>query len=274
MKGLDRKVAVVTGGASGIGKAVAARLVAEGARVVITDIDEAAGQAVAADLGCDFAAHDVTSEEEWTRVVREAARRHGGVHVLVNNAGILGPRDAVTPEDTRLTDWRRLFSVNVEGVFLGCRAVIPAMRQSGTGSIVNISSVAGLMATPYATSYGAGKAAVTQLTRSVAQHCAEAGLNIRCNSVHPGDVFTPLWERQAAESAAVRGVSVDELIAQGAATSPLGGFTGADDVAAAVAFLASDEARRITGSMLIVDGGTVGCDTYKKSPAPITESGG
>jgi NAD(P)-dependent dehydrogenase (short-subunit alcohol dehydrogenase family) len=141
------------------------------------------------------------------------------------------------------------------------------MRRAGGGSIVNISSVAGLLATPYATAYGASKATVRQLTKSVAQYCAQQKLNIRCNSVHPGDVITPLWERQAEEAARIRGVPVEEVYAEARRSKPMGEFTRPEDVAAAVAFLASDDARNITGIKLIVDGGTVNCDTFRPSGA-------
>ncbi len=267
---LDGQLAIVTGGASGIGKAVAERLVADGANVVITDNQITVGEHTAAEIGCDFLPHDVTDEGQWDRVIHDVEQRYGELHVLVNNAGILGPMDATDPENTRLSDWQRIFSVNVDGVFLGCRAAIPAMRRSGKGSIINISSVAGVLATPYATAYGASKAAVCQLTRSVAQHCAEQKLDVRCNSVHPGNVLTPLWERQARESAAAQGVPVEEIIAEGAAAAPMDGFTQVEDVAAAVAFLVSDDARRITGTMLMVDGGTTGCDTYRDSAGPAS----
>jgi 3(or 17)beta-hydroxysteroid dehydrogenase len=264
---LTTKVALVTGGASGLGKAIAQRLAADGARVVITDLEKDLGKAAAAEGGFTFLEQNVCDETRWTEVVAAAEQLGGGLHVLVNNAGIVGPMGATSPENTPLAVWKKLFATNVEGVFLGCRAVIPAMRKSGSGSIINISSVAGLLATPYNTAYGASKAAVRQLTKSVAQYCAEQKLNIRCNSVHPGDVHTPLWDKIAAETAKERGLLVEDVIAEMEARSPSGGFTLAEDVAAAVSFLASEEARRITGTKLIVDGGLVECDTYHLSRA-------
>lgn len=206
-------------------------------------------------------------------MVGEVERRFGHLNILVNNAGILGPMNAVSPADTPLDHWRRIFAVNVEGVFLGCRAAIAAMRRAGGGSIINISSIAGLRATPYATAYGASKAAVRQFTKSVAQHCAEQKLNIRCNSVHPGDVRTPLWDRQAAELARLRQVPIEEIIEDNRMDSPMGEFTLPEDIAAAVAFLASDEARHITGTKLIVDGGIVNCESYRKPVRTSAESG-
>lgn len=259
---LAGKVSLVTGGASGLGKAIAQRLALEGADVVITDIQVSLGEATADELGCTFLTQDVADEVQWERVVHEVQERHGGLNIMVNNAGVLGPMETVTPENTQLAEWRRIFSVNVEGVFLGCRAAIPAINASGGGSIINISSVAGLLATPYATAYGASKAAVRQLTKSVAQHCMEKKLRVRCNSVHPGTVRTPLWDKQAAETARRRNVSFETIVSEIQSAIPMGDFTQAMDVAAAVAFLASDDSRHITGAKLVVDGGIVHCDTY------------
>jgi len=264
MQRLAEKVALVTGGASGLGKAIAERLAAEGARVVISDMDRIAGAETAAGGSLIFLPHDVCDENQWVQVVSEIRQRLGRLDVLVNNAGILGPMNAISPVDTPLEVWRRIFAVNVEGVFLGCRTAIPAISASGGGSIVNIASIAGLRATPYATAYGASKAAVRQLTKSVAQHCAEKKLNVRCNSVHPGDVRTPLWDKAAHEIARVRQVPVEEVIEEGRTDSPMGEFTLPEDIAAVVAFLASDEARHITGTKLIVDGGTTNCESYRK----------
>ena len=259
---LANRNALVTGGAVGLGKAIAKRLKAEGARVVITDVDCEVGEVTAAEFGFTFLEQDVRNEARWSEVVGDV-ETYGGLHILVNNAGILGPMDATNPEDTRLSDWSEIFAVNVGGVFLGCRAAIPAMRRAGVGSIVNLSSVAGLQATPSATAYGASKAAVRQLTKSVAQHCAEQKINVRCNSILPGNILTPMWKQFAAGTAARRGVPEEEILAEGRSEAPLGDFTLPDDVAAAVAFLASDESRRITGAALPVDGGILDCDTYK-----------
>lgn len=270
MRRLDRKTALVTGGASGLGKAIAIRLAEEGANVVITDIQAELGTETANEHQLEFLEQDVTDEESWAQVVQDFETLHGGLDILVNSAGILGPMEQVSPVDTTLADWKRIFSVNVEGVFLGCRAAIPLMTRSGGGTIINISSIAGLRATPYATAYGASKAAVRQFTRSVAQHCAQNGLNIRCNSVHPGDVRTPMWDRGAEETAGSRGVPVDEIVAEHRAMVPLGDFTRPEDIAAAVAFLASDDSRVVTGAKLVVDGGRTYCDSYQ----PIATTAG
>jgi len=261
---LKDKIALVTGGAAGLGKAIVKRLSLDGATVVITDIQTSLGETVASELDCEFLSHDVTDEAQWTQVMRQVQQRHGGLHILVNNAGISGAADAVNPETTRLEDWRRVFAANVESVFLGCRAAIPVIDASGGGSIVNVASIAGLLATPYATAYGASKAAVRQLTKTVAQHCMEHRLNVRCNSVHPGPMRTPLWESQAAEAARKRGVSIETIVDEIEALIPMGDFTQLQDVAAAVAFLASAESRHMTGAKLVVDGGMVHCDTYRK----------
>jgi 3(or 17)beta-hydroxysteroid dehydrogenase len=263
MPKLDSKVALITGGASGLGKAMAQRLAADGARVVISDMQRDLGHVTASEGGFTFLEQDVCDEAQWTRVVGDIEARFGHMDILVNNAGILGPMDAINPETTRLADWRRIFAINVDGVFLGCRTAIPAMRRAGAGSIINISSIAGLRATPYATAYGASKAAVRQLTKSVAQYCAEQRLTIRCNSVHPGDVRTPMWDTQAAEVARLRGIPIEELIQTEMADCPMGDFTLPEDIAAAVSYLASDEARHVTGTKLIVDGGTVNCESYR-----------
>jgi len=259
---LVSRSALVTGGASGLGAAIAHRLATEGAHVFITDVDVDSGGALAEARGYTFILHDVTDEGGWNQIVAEVETTAGRFDVLVNNAGILGSRNSPDPEHAQLTDWRHVFAVNVEGVFLGCRAAIPAMRRAGGGSIINISSIAGLLAAPHAPAYGASKAAVHHLTTSVAQYCAKQGLNIRCNSVHPGNVRTPAWEEQARSAAAERGVSFKAVLAEAEACVPLGGFTDAADVAAAVAFLASEDARHITGTKLVVDGGVVGCSTF------------
>jgi 3(or 17)beta-hydroxysteroid dehydrogenase len=267
MKRFAQKVALVTGGASELGKAIAQRLAADGARVVISDLQCELGTAAAKEGGFTFVEQDVCDEAQWTLIVGDIEKRFGCLDILINNAGILGPIEAASPESTSLANWKRIFAVNVEGVFLGCRSAIPALRRAGSGSIVNVASMADRMATPHATAYGASKAAVRQLTRSVAQHCAQQRLNVRCNSVHPGMIRTPLLDQSIGEVAQRRGVSFDQVAAEFKASVPLGNFTLAEDVAAAVAFLASEDARHVTGSSLIVDGGIVHCNTYRAGDA-------
>jgi 3(or 17)beta-hydroxysteroid dehydrogenase len=260
---LTGKVALVTGGASGIGRAIAERLASDGAQVLISDVQTALGQSVAAAQHFEFFSHDVVNENQWFELIHRIRDSYGGLHILVNNAGILSPpSELANPETSTLSDWRRIFAVNVEGVFLGCKTAIPAMNASGGGSIINMSSVAALLATPFATAYGASKASVRQLTKSVAQHCAQRRLNIRCNSVHPGIVRTAALDNAFAEAASQRGVAFEVILKERQAAVPAGEFAQLQEIAAAAAFLASDESRHMTGAQVIIDGGLVACDTY------------
>jgi NAD(P)-dependent dehydrogenase (short-subunit alcohol dehydrogenase family) len=260
---LTGKVALVTGGASGIGRAIAERLASDGAQVLISDVQTALGQSVAAERHFEFFSHDVVNENQWLELMRRIVTSYGGLHILVNNAGILSPpSELANPETSALSDWRRIFAVNVEGVFLGCKTAIPAMHATGGGSIINMSSVAALLATPFATAYGASKASVRQLTKSVAQYCAERRLNIRCNSVHPGIVRTAALDKAFGEAAAQRGVGFEVILTERQSAVPVGEFAQLQEIAAAVAFLASDESRHMTGAELVIDGGLVACDTY------------
>jgi NAD(P)-dependent dehydrogenase (short-subunit alcohol dehydrogenase family) len=256
MRGLKDKVALVTGGASGLGKAIAIRLAAEGAKVFITDVQVELGRQAASEEGLDFLEQDVGDEKQWAEIVQTVGQRAARLDILVNNAGIVGPSDA-DPEHTQFSDWRKVLSVNLDGVFLGCRAAIPAMRKAGGGAIVNISSITSEMPTSNIAAYGASKAAVRQLTKSVADYCARQKLNVRCNSVHPGFVQTPAMDASYAEMAEKSGLSVDQIVEAGRARIPLGDYTLAEDIAAAVAFLASDDARHVTGAKLLVDGGII-----------------
>lgn len=256
MRGLSGKVALVTGGASGLGKAIATRLAAVGAKVFISDTQAELGRSVASEGGFSFLEQDVSDEKLWPEVVRNVEQSGGQLNILVNNAGILLSTDS-NPENTQLADWRRIFAVNLEGVFLGCRAAIPAMRKAGGGAIVNIASITAQMPTPDILAYGASKAAVRQLTKSVADYCARQKLNIRCNSVHPGFVRTPTLDRGYAQIAKMRGLAFDDVVAAAKARIPLGDYTRAEDIAAAVAYLASEDARHMTGAKLIVDGGII-----------------
>lgn len=247
------KVAVVTGAASGIGRATARRLAGEGATLVLTDIKAEAGEGVAREIGAQasFQAQDVAQESEWQALIAATLRRHGRLDILANVAGVPGSGERQDPERCTLEEWRRINSVNLEGVFLGCKHAIPAMRQSGGGSIVNISSLAAMIATPPMTAYGAGKAGVRQLTKSVALHCARRGYRVRCNSIHPGIIDTPMG--QTAMSWA--GADLDEGRERYRKMVPLGVLGEPDDIAWTVVFLASDEAKFITGAEFVVDGG-------------------
>ena len=259
MNKLTDKVALVTGGASGLGKAIAERLVSEGAKVVITDVQTELGQRTAKALDCIFMQQDVTDEGQWRDIVTLVEEKHGALHILVNNAGIVGPQDATNPENTRFEDWKKIQAINVDGVFLGCRAAIPAIRKSGGGSIINISSVAALTAMSEAVAYGMSTAAVRHLTRSVAQHCAVTNANIRCNSIHPGEIPTPMMEKVYEERAELHDVSKEEVVRYAESLCPLGEYVRAEDIANAVLYLVSEEGRNINGTKLVVDGGYKGC---------------
>jgi NAD(P)-dependent dehydrogenase (short-subunit alcohol dehydrogenase family) len=249
------KTAIVTGGASGLGKAIAHLLAAEGARVLVTDVQEALGQTVASEIGGVFLLQDVSEEKRWNEVVAEAERRFGALNILVNNAGVGDGLEAASPEDTPLEAWRRINRINGEGVFLGCKAAIPAMRRAGGGSIVNMSSIAALVGTPFLTAYGASKAAVRQLTMSVALHCAQDGSRIRCNSVHPGQIRTPMLEHLFKAAARQSNASQQDVEALFRSRIPMGEFGAPEDIAYGVLYLASDESRYVTGAQLMIDGG-------------------
>ncbi len=249
MTRLAGKVAFITGAASGIGQAIARRFVAEGARVALADIDEAGSAALAGELGAAalYLRHDVTEEADWIANLARAVAAFGRLDILVNNAGI-GP--AGTIEKTSLEEWRRVHAVNLDGVFLGCKHGIAPLREAGGGSIVNLSSVAGLLGTPTLAAYGSSKAAVRQLTKSVALHCAARRDAIRCNSIHPAFAATPMVERMIAESKAperTRAALAEQI--------PLGRLGEADEVAALALYLASDESRFVTGGEFVIDGG-------------------
>ena len=244
---LAGKTALVTGAASGLGAACARRFHAEGARLVLTDIDGPALQTVANALdGTLWIVHDVTNEDDWAAAVNLATERLGGLDILVNNAGIA---IAKSVETTTLDEWRQVQAVNSDGVFLGCRAGVLAMQGRG-GSIVNVSSVAGLIGDANLAAYCASKGAARMLTKSVALHCARRGYGIRCNSVHPSFADTPMVQ------AMVDGArSPDRMRAALNQASPLGRLATPDEVVAAILFLASDESSYVTGSELVVDGG-------------------
>lgn len=262
MSSLENKVALVTGGAAGLGLAIATRLANEGARVIISDVQADVGVAAAEKSNLSFREHDVTDEAQWKQIVAEIESRWGRLDILVNNAGILGPLEFASPVDVRLEDWKRVFAVNVEGTMLGCHVAVPAIARAGGGSIINISSTAALLATPFATAYGAAKAAVRHLTKSVAQYCAQERLNVRCNSVHPCMVRTEMWDKGTAEAARKRGVPFEVAVQEAQANLPLGALQEPEEVAGAVAYLASDDARNVTGTKMLVDGGMINCDTY------------
>jgi NAD(P)-dependent dehydrogenase (short-subunit alcohol dehydrogenase family) len=251
---LEDKITLVTGAARGIGEGIARAFAREGARVWVTDIDEEGGRALAEDLGPGhrFAKLDVAVERDWT-VIDELIAAEGRLDVLVNNAGITGfehgpgPHD---PERASLEEWRLVHRVNLDGTFLGCRAAIRAMRPQRRGSIINISSRSGLVGIPGAAAYASSKAAIRNHSKSVALWCGAEGMEIRCNSVHPAAIMTPMWD-------ALLGTGPDraEKMAAFIKDTPLRRFGTVEEVAGLVVFLASDEAPYITGSEFDIDGG-------------------
>jgi NAD(P)-dependent dehydrogenase (short-subunit alcohol dehydrogenase family) len=253
---LHGKIALVTGAARGIGAAIAGEFAAEGAFVIVTDIDEPGGHAVAGRLGVSharFARLDVREEADWERVVGGVLVGEGRLDILINNAGITGFETGPAvhdPENATLADWRAVHATNLDGVFLGCRAAIQAMRRTGEGAIVNIASRSGLVGVPGAAAYAASKAAVRNHTKTVALYCAEQGLKVRCNAVHPGAVLTPMWDPLLGD-----GRERETRMAAYEAETPLRRFGRPGEVAAVCVLLASDEATYITGADFCVDGG-------------------
>jgi 3(or 17)beta-hydroxysteroid dehydrogenase len=249
MQRLIGKTCVITGAAHGIGRAIAVQFQAEGAMVIVTDYDEAAGAETAAAIGCRFEALDVGEESGWNRLTESVPV----IDVMVNNAGITGfekPGAAHDPEHATLEAWRDVHRINLDGTFLGCRYAIGAMKMRGTGSIINISSRSGLVGIPLAAAYASSKAAIRNHTKTVALYCAQQGWKIRCNSIHPAAIDTRMWEamlgtgpeRDANKQAIIAGV-------------PLKRFGAPEEVAAIAVLLASDEATYVTGTELNIDGG-------------------
>jgi NAD(P)-dependent dehydrogenase (short-subunit alcohol dehydrogenase family) len=249
---VNNKVALVTGGGSGLGEAISLRLAEEGATVVVSDINESSAQSVAAAIGDKAVAvhQDVTSEQRWAEVVNETVERFGRLDILVNNAGIA---IVGTVEDTSLADWQATQNVNLDAVFLGTREAIKVM-QDGGGSIINISSVEGIIGEPTLAAYNASKGGVRIFTKSAALHCAAEGYNIRVNSVHPGFIATAMVSGAVALMSEEDGAAFQERIL---ANIPMGEMGEPIDIANGVLFLASEESRYMTGSELVIDGGYI-----------------
>ena len=246
------KIAIITGGANGIGKAICERFVDEGALVIIADVNRKMGEKAAQKLKekASFTELDVREKDQWKSLMDGVISKHGKLDVLVNNAGILSTSSQQSVEDVNLEEWRSVQSVNVEGVFLGCQAAIKVMKPAG-GSIVNLSSVAGLIASPGIVAYGASKGAVRQLTKSIAVDCARKGYRIRCNSVHPGLIETDMGQN----SMHMGGGNPEENYNNRVALTPMGEIGSPIDIANGILFLASEEARHMTGAELVIDGG-------------------
>ena len=248
MPRVDGTVALVTGGASGLGYACAEMLAREGARVAISDIDEPGGAAAAKRIGGGtvFVPHDVTDEASWIATLAAVRAAFGSLNILVNSAGIALNANV---EETTLEDWRRIHAVDLDGVFLGCKHAIGLIAESHAGSIVNISSVSGIVAGHNLAAYNSAKAGVRLLSKSVALHCARARNGIRCNSVHPAFIDTPMLDGLTVKYGRAEG------LAKLARQVPLGRVGTPEDVAYAVVYLASDESAFVTGAELVIDGG-------------------
>ena len=256
MSRVSNKIAIVTGGSSGIGRGCAIRLAEEGAKVAVTDIDaELGAQTVSlitnAGGAAQFFEHDVTREDDWQRVVEEVQRKWGGLNILVNNAGI-GIGGSIL--DMSLSDWQRQQAINLDGVFLGVRSAIPIMIESGSGSIINMSSVAGLKGSPNLSAYNATKGGVRLFTKGVALECAQMRWPVRVNSVHPGVIDTPIWTKVNPEyfEEGENMVDIDQMATDSVPTGEVG---YPQDIANGVLYLASDESRYVTGTELVIDGG-------------------
>lgn len=255
MSDLLGRVALVTGAARGLGAAAAQALARAGANVVVSDVADAAKTASA--ISGAYVRHDVTSEEDWIAAVAFAKETFGGLDILVNNAGIFWMKPIAMES---LESFRRMQQVNVEGVFLGMKHAIPAIAEraqkwDGGGAIVNLSSVAGLVGAPNLIAYNASKGAVRLMTKAAALECAQAGLKIRVNSVHPGIIDTPMMAEAASVIEKVTGEGANATRTRFAERHPLGRMGRDTDVANAVLFLASDASAFVTGAELVVDGG-------------------
>jgi NAD(P)-dependent dehydrogenase (short-subunit alcohol dehydrogenase family) len=252
---LDGKIALISGAARGIGGAIAAAFIQEGAIVWLSDIRDKEGAALAKKLGRNarYVHLDVVSEADWIAAIAALVSRDGQLDVIVNNAGITGLEngdETHDPETASLDGWRRVHATNLDGVFLGCKHAIRAMRPHRSGSIINVSSRSGQVGIPAAAAYASSKAAVRNHTKTVALYCAEQGLKIRCNVILPAAVLTPMWEPMLGDGPD-RARNMTDIVAD----TPLRRFAEPSEVAALAVLLASDEATYMTGSELTIDGG-------------------
>lgn len=248
MNRLKDKVAFVTGGASGLGRQSAIRMAEEGAKVVLADLNYEGAQTVAREIGAAALALklDVTSEVDWQQAIAATVKQFGKLNILLNSAGVIVGGDI---ESISLKEWQFVHRVNVDGTFLGCKYALAEMKKHPPGSIINLSSVSGLIGSHNLSAYNSSKGAVRLLTKSVALHCARKKYQVRCNSIHPTFVDTPMMRSMAT------GPNAEQIVQKFAAQVPLGYVGEADDVAYAVVYLASDESKFVTGSELVVDGG-------------------
>lgn len=254
-KRLSGKVCLITGAARGIGLATAKAFINEGAVVIMSDVDDASGQSEAKALGekASYFHLDVSKPDQWQYVMEQIQLEHSKIDVLVNNAGItgqqagLGPQD---PENMSLEAWDKVHHINSDGVFLGCKYAIKYMKKNSHSSIINVSSRSGIVGIPGSAAYASSKASVRNHTKSVALYCAEKGYDIRCNSVHPAAILTPLWEPFLGS-----GEDRVQNLKKMAADIPLKRLGRPEEVAATILFLATDECLFMTGSEIVIDGG-------------------
>ena len=246
------KVAIVTGAASGLGFAAARKLLEEGAKVILTDVNREVLDSMPERLS-EFSEtqfqsifHDVTQEESWIDLINKTENDHGKINILVNSAGISLGADVVS---TDFDIWKKVHQVNLDSVFLGCKYAVPVMGKYGHGSIINISSISGIVAGWNTAAYNSSKAGVRHLSKSVALFCAKKGFEVRCNSVHPAFVNTPILDpiKQA--------FGADEAVAKLARQIPMNKIGDTDDVSYAILYLASDESKFMTGAEIVLDGG-------------------
>ncbi len=249
------KVALITGGAQGIGEGIAILFAQEGVHVIVADINDAKGKIVAQNLAKTalYLHLDVREEADWQQVMKKILQQFGKLDILVNNAGItgfqqeFGPQD---PEHASLKSWREVHAVNSDGTFLGCKYAISTMKRSKSASIINISSRSGIVGIPGAAAYAASKAAIRNHTKTVALYCCQQGYNIRCNSIHPAVILTPMWDPMLG-----LGSQREQMMAMLTKDIPMQKMGTPEDVANAALFLAADESRYITGIELTIDGG-------------------
>ncbi len=249
------KIALVTGASSGIGAAVTRLLAEEGAHVIVSDLCDKKGEALVKEIGANasYKHLDVSQEFQWQDTMDWIAKTHGKLDILVNNAGVMGfsfAKEPQDPEHTALETWHSVHAINLDSVFLGCKHGIPLMKRQG-GSIINISSRSGLVGVPTACAYASSKAAIRNHTKSVALYCASQNYDIRCNSVHPATILTPLWDEMLGDDVQKR----EEQICQITENIPLKCMGEPIDVAYMVLYLASDESKYVTGAEFVIDGG-------------------